>query len=263
LESFLKEAQALNPDVVIYPFSPWSGVISDIVDNTHFDREVIAVDFKTFGAWLKAHLRPETTFVLWGTALRDGQYANEIEFWKNGELVSTYQKRKLFAFMDYTPIWAQSVGIYSTPFDATAGTSTNPVKINDVTVGGLVCSEVTSSALSQENGSDADMVFAIGSEAMFTNPLAGEFNLLNTQLRATETRRPFIRANKFGPSALVDKNGNIIEKMGYGKSGILFGTVEIEETKSVIFYTHTADYALLGIFALYILFIFQRKKQKA
>ncbi|MEK7514503.1 MAG: nitrilase-related carbon-nitrogen hydrolase, partial [Patescibacteria group bacterium] len=259
LESRIQEAGMLNPDIIIYPFSPWSGVISDTMDNTSFNKEVIAVDFKTFGAWLKANVAPETTFVLWGTALREGQYVNEIEFWKNGELVGAYQKRKIFPFLDYTPMWAQSMGIYSTPFDATAGTSTRPVEINGVTIGSLVCSEVMDPLIAWENARNADIVFAVGSEAVFTNPLAGEFNLINAQLRATETRRPIIRANKLGPSAIIDSNGVIIEKMDYGESGILFGKIEMGKNKPETLYGRVGDYALLSLFTLYLVFILYRK----
>lgn len=259
LENRINEANINHPNIIIYPFSPWSGVIADTMNNSSFDREVIATDFKSFGKWIKPKIPAETTFVVWVTALRDGEYWNELEFWRNGELIGSYQKRKLFAFMDYTPKWSQKIGMFSTPFDATAGTSTETISIDGNKIGGLVCSEVTNSIIAKENTAGADLLLAIGSESMFTGPLAGEFNLLNAQLRATETGVPVIRANKFGPSAIIDGNGNIIEKLKYNQNGILFGNISLKKQLNKVHYEPLIEHVLLFLFAAYGILLWKRK----
>ena len=242
LEKRVKEALALHPDIIIYPFSPWTGVIADTLDNSGFTKDVVGMDFAIFKKWLTAHLPPETTLVTWDTRLEGEKYWSEIDFWRNGMLVGSYKKTKLFPFFDYTPRWAERLGIYSTPYDGTAGTSTSQIIIGKAVIGNLVCSEISRPDLARENGKDADVLFAIGSEAMFTGPLASEFNLLNTQLRAVESGRYIIRANKFGSSALIDPYGNIIKEMAHNQSGILFVEVPVQTERKTTLYSAVIEF---------------------
>ena len=255
LEKRVREALVSKPDIIIYPFSPWIGALGDTLDNSNFTKEVIGMDLVVFQKWLTAHIPPKTTLVTWDTHFAGGQYWNEINFWKNGALVDSYRKKKLFPFMDYTPQWAQKLGIYSTPYDGTAGTSTSPVSIGTAVIGNLVCSEVSRPESMRENGEYADIVFAIGSEAMFTNSFPNEFNLLNAQLRATESGRMVIRANKFGPSALIDAYGNIIKKIPYKQSGILFVEVPTQTKPKTTLYSIVTEYPFLIFLLSYVTFL--------
>lgn len=269
LEKHTKEALALHPDILIYPFSPWIGVIADTLDNGRFNKNVIGMDYDVFKKWLTTHVPPETTFVTWDTRLdKDGRYWNEIAFWKNGVLIGSYDKRNLFPFMDYTPQWAAALGMYSTPYDGTPGTSTSPIAVGNSTIGNLVCSEVSRPDSAEENGADADVLFAIGSEAMFTNPVASEFNLLNAQFRAVESGRPVVRANKFGPSASIDAYGNIVNSIPYNHSEILFTKIPIQTTHKATIYNIITEYpfliALIGYvsFLSFLGFLWSRKIKK-
>ena len=268
LEKRVSEAIVSRPDVLIYPFSPWIGAIGDTMDNSGFTTDVIGMDFAVFEKWLTKHVPPQTTLVTWDTRLADGKYWNEIHFWRNGALIGAYRKIKLFPFMDYTPQWAQKLGMYSTPYDGTAGTSTSPVSIGKAAIGSLVCSEVSRSVSAQENGELADVLFAIGSEAMFTNSFPNEFNLLNAQFRAVESGRPVIRANKFGPSALIDSYGNIIKEIPYNQSGILFVDVPLQIGHRATMYRTITEYpfllALVGYVAFlwFLGFLWSRKVKK-
>lgn len=157
--------------------------------------------------------------------------------------------------MDYTPQWSQRLGVYSLPYDGTAGTSTAPISIGKTSVGNLVCSEVSRPDSARENGKTADVLFAIGSEAMFTNSFPNEFNLLNAQLRATESGRMVIRANKFGPSAVIDARGNIISEMPYNQSGILFAKIPIQTERRTTPYAILTEYPFLILLAGYVVFL--------
>lgn len=255
LEKRLEEALASQPDIIIYPFSPWIGVLGDTMDNSGFTTNVIGMDFAIFRKWLNTHVPPETTLVTWDTRLADGKYWNEINFWKGGALADSYRKIKLFPFMDYTPAWAGRLGIYSTPYDGTAGTNTSPVIIGKAVIGNLICSEVNLPRSAQANGKDANVLFAIGSEAMFTNSFPNEFNLLNAQLRAVESGRMVIRANKFGPSALIDTYGNIIKEIPYNQSGILFVEVPMQAGRTTTLYSIITEYPFLILLIGYVAFL--------
>ena len=261
LEKRVKEALALHPDIIIYPFSPWVGVIADRLDNSGFTTDVVGMDFAIFKKWLTTHIPPEITLVTWDTRLEGGKYWSEIDFWRGGALAGSYRKVKLFPFFDYTPQWAQKLGIYSTPIDGTAGTSISPINIGKAVIGNLVCSEISRPESGRENGKNADVLFAIGSEAMFTSPLASEFNLLNAQLRATESGRYIIRANKFGSSALIDPYGNIVKEIAHNQSGVLFVEVPIQTEHRTTPYSVVTEYPFLILLVGYALFLWLRKSE--
>ncbi|MEK7094426.1 MAG: hypothetical protein AAB903_03765, partial [Patescibacteria group bacterium] len=152
LEKRVKEALTSHPDIIIYPFSPWIGTLANKLDNSGFTKDVIGMDYDIFGKWLNAHVPPETILVTWDTHLEKGEYFGQIDFWKGGALVDSYKKVTLFPFMDYTPQWSQRLGVYSLPYDGTAGTSTTPVFIGNAIIGNLVCSEIALPESAQENG---------------------------------------------------------------------------------------------------------------
>lgn len=217
---------ANNPLIIVYPFAPWNGAIADKKDKNLFNKKVIATDFETFSNWIKLYVKKDNIFVVWNTTLRDGLFYNEIHFWKNGELIGYTQKKLLFPFLDYTPKFSQKIGMYTTPIDSSPGSATVDTLINGRSVGALVCSEVTHS-IQTTNAKDRDLIFAIGSEALFSSGVAGEFNLGNTVYRAIESNTPIIRANRLGPSAIINNNGTILAELGFGKEGVLHGTIDV------------------------------------
>lgn len=245
LEGLLKIAYGESPDIIIYPFAPWNGVIyskdsrsrdtksssmnsssSLSVDPIIFDKDIFAVSFEAFGEWEKKHVAGTTVFVTWATTYRDTKFYNEVTYWKNGKLIGTHQKEHLFPFLDYSPKIAQSFGLYTTAIDGTSGTSTLQEKINDVQVGALVCSEVTH-PVDDSTSRESDLILSIGSEAFFSSSIAGELNLANASYRAAESGIPIIRANRFGPSAFIDQTGKTVSYMPYGVTGVLVDTIQV------------------------------------
>ncbi|MCF7864983.1 MAG: hypothetical protein K9M11_00560 [Candidatus Pacebacteria bacterium] len=228
LQKLVLEAQKdqIKPQIIIYPFAPWNGAITEKKNKNLFNKKVIATDFETFSNWTKLYIKKDNIFVTWNTTYRDTLFYNEIHFWKNGVLIGYSQKKLLFPFLDYTPMFSQKLGMYTTPIDSSPGSSTLETLLYDRSIGTLVCSEVTH-PIQTTNAADKDLIFAIGSEALFSSGGAGEFNLGNTVYRAIENNTPIIRANRLGPSAIVDNNGNIQAELAFGKEGVLHGTVEV------------------------------------
>ncbi|MFC1732235.1 apolipoprotein N-acyltransferase [candidate division KSB1 bacterium] len=262
LEEQLHQAVATQPDVIIYPFSPWVGVLSNTINNDRFNKEVIAIDFETFGTWLHEYMPEETVLVTWDTHLEDDQFWNTLDYWKNGALVDSYKKRRLFPFLDYTPLWSQNIGLYTTPYDAGVGGNQPPIHINEIAIGQLICSEVIGPQTAKENSDASDVIFSVGSEAMFESSVASEVNLLNAQLRAVETGRPVIRANKFGPSAIIDRYGNIVQKLEFNETGVLSGEVVIANKQTDTLYKQISEYPFMILLILYTLSLRLRKRSE-
>jgi len=229
LEEHIDKAIQKNPDFIIYPFAPWSGVLGDTLDNSRFDREVITMDDATFSRWLHAHFPEDVIFVSWYTSYRDGKYYNQIGFFKNGALISEYSKEKLFPFFDYTPQWALDVGIVSLPYDGTPGTDNQSFIYEGISIGALICSEIGDVEATNNSAVGNDMIFSLGSETMFSHEIPGEYNARQAQLSAVKHNMPIIRANKFGPSVVYDASGKSLGRIGYEETGILYVDVTVEQ----------------------------------
>lgn len=225
LEQYIKEAAAQDVDMIIYPFAPWSGVISEELDNSRFDRDVIGMSDAMFSDWLRRNVPEDVVFVAWYTAYRDGEYFNQIGYFKNGEPVSVYKKEKLFPFFDYVPDWALALGIVSLPFDAIAGTDNKHYMYNDTAIGSLVCSEIGSLAAIDKQMLGADLIFSLGSETMFNHEIPAEYNAMRSQLSAERYNTPVLRGNKFGPSVVYDANGLEIGRMEFEETGVLIADI--------------------------------------
>lgn len=230
LENLMHKANEQAPDMIIYPFAPWNGVIydkeKDKQDIPLYNKDVFATSFQTFGAWQKIHTRNDTVFVTWATTYRDKKFYNEITFWKNGELIGYHQKEHLFPFLDYTPKFAQSYGLYTTAVDGTPGTTTLSEKIHNIDMGALVCSEVTHQIFKSTSKS-SDLVLSLGSEAFFSNGIAGDLNVASAAYRAAESGKSVIRANRFGPSAFIDGTGKKTSYVPFGTTGFYIHNVSV------------------------------------
>jgi len=218
LEAKLADLSEHKLDMIIYPFNPWSGVLgvsSD--DNLTFDRQIITVTHLQFSSWLREHVAPEIIFVTWYTRYTEGQFFNETVYWQDGEVIATYQKANLFPFFDYTPLWAQNIGLNSTPIDATPGIDTAPVIIGDFVIGNAICSEITNADHIAKQLDQSDLLLSIGSEAMFSNEIPSTFNATKARLYATQHRKVVIRATRSGPSVVFDAEGNLIAQANYNE----------------------------------------------
>lgn len=217
------------PAFIIYPFNPWSGVLGSAADNYRFDRTVIAVEARAFSDWLRTHVPAESVFVTWYTVYEDGNFYNEIGYWQNGERIALSRKQSLFPFFDYTPAWAERLGIVSTPIDGTAASPAAAPTVSGVTFGGIICSELFDASLVASRAVGNDVLLSIGSEAMFTHEIPSVYALRQALLASYTSGVPVIRANRFGPSAVITPDGGVIELLPYGTTGVLYATVPLRE----------------------------------
>jgi apolipoprotein N-acyltransferase len=227
LESLVASALEQNPDIIIYPFNPWSGAMMAEGSSASFDRNVIAITENQFSGWIQEHIPDNVTFVTWYSVYRLGNFYNEVGFWNQGKLVGSYQKQVLFPFFDYTPEWASRASLFSVPFDGTPGENAKPITLsNSFNIGSIICSEITEPRAIRYAMNGADILFSIGSEAMFTHEIPATFNFLHARGLASKYRTPVVRATKFGPSGVFDANGNMLNEMVFKEEGIMVTTID-------------------------------------
>lgn len=254
VENLIKETGVASPDIIIYPYA-----LADYVLRASSTPALATVDtapVESIARWTTSVL-PSTAFVSWDDTLRDGKVYSEIHYWKGGVLYGSYAKRIVFPFLDYTPPWLEDAGFYTTALDTAPMTLLQPPTILDgARIAGAVCSEITERGLVRENVRDANLLFSIGSNAMFATPMTDEFTLASAQFRAAENNRPVIRANRMGPSAIIDNRGTIISQMSPNQSGVLSREITLEIHPRKTLYSLTSDWLILSMCIILLMLLF-------
>lgn len=243
--SALAAAGAAHPDLLIYPFSPVEGALYRDAAPA-FNRQVLVASETAVGAFLKNAVPASTTVLTWNNLYANGRFHNAYELWRGGRVVSQYDKRHLFPFMDYSPAWAQRMGLYSTPFDVTPGAADNRLLLGDLPLGDLMCSELHDASLARQEARRAPIIIAVGSEAMFTDDVASDFSLRAAQLRAAENDVPVVRGNVLGPSGIIDRFGGLMAYAPAGEEAALSASVGLTAPRTTL-YNRTGDWLVLGL----------------
>lgn len=230
----LSAAASSSPDLVIYPFAPVEGALYR-GEAPSFNKDILVASEQSVGAFLRAVMPTSTALLTWNNLYANNAFFNEYEVWQDGQVVSEYQKRALFPFMDYTPRWAQEAGLFSTPFDVVAGENDNHISVHGVALGDLMCSELHDSSLARDEARRVPLIVAVGSEAMFEDDVASSFSLRAAQLRAIENNVPVVRGNILGPSGIIDRFGTIGAYAPAGAKAILSQTLPLSAPRATLF----------------------------
>ncbi len=230
----LTDAASSSPDLVIYPFSPVEGALYRDTAPA-FNKEVLVASEKSVARFLAEVMPARVPLMTWNNVYADGNFYNQYEVWQDGAVAAQYQKRALFAFMDYTPLWAQRIGLFSTPFDVVAGAQDNRLVLGDIALGGLMCSELHNTTLARAEARGAPLIIAVGSEAMFQDDVASAFSLKAAQLRAVENNVPVIRGNILGPSAIIDRFGSLSAFAPAGAEATIAADVALTAPRATLY----------------------------
>lgn len=233
LSEFISRAESYKPDLIIYPGSLVDRVISEKEENV--------------SQWAASQAPRGTLLMTWDNVGKSEGVFTEFRFWGNGLPVSEIEKKGLMPFMDYAPLWARRIGFYPKIFDVLPGKGGEAL-FNGVSIGGLVCSEVHRPARLRETAQNSSIIIAGGSESMFEDDVASSFGLRAAQYRAVEGDVPVVRTNILGPSALIARDGRIVQEIPAGEGGILSGSLEIMPP-------HKTLYVRLGDTPLELVFI--------
>ena len=259
-EKLFAAAASSSPDLLIYPFSPVEGALYR-TSAPAFNKPVLAASEDAFGAWVVQHAPASTTVMTWSPLYTGGVFLNVYEFWQSGSVVSQYQKRDLFPFMDYTPAWAQRIGFFSTPFDVVPGAQNNQATILGIPVGSLMCSELHNAGLARSEAKRAPFIIAVGSEAMFQDDVASQYSLKAAQFRAVENDVPVIRGNILGPSAIIHPDGTLEASLPSTDEGVVTGTIELRHYPSTL-YSFVGGWLLYALLAGILAYALYYKKRK-
>jgi apolipoprotein N-acyltransferase len=182
-------------------------------------------------------------------------------FWRDGKVVSEYHKQTLH-ILDRVPEWLQTLGRYEPPFFYEAGLLQSPVNVAGASIGSLICSELVNRRAIKTVTKNTLVLLSIGSEAMFIDDTLPTLSLKAAQYRAVEYNLPVIRADALGPSALIDKRGQILNATSWSNETAFEGVISIETRRPTLYarFGDTLLYILFGVVILSALFFKTRTK---
>src|SRR3989344_4806675 len=219
---------ASSADLVIYPFSPVEGVVYRGEPPIIAGIQNVARD-EAVGAWLARAVPASTTVMIWNTLAEGGSLYDEYAFWRAGEKAA-YQKQKLYLFSDYVPEWMRGAGLARGTYDIAVGEQGGTLAVQGVGVSGLICSELHSRTLTPAERKNTELLIAVGDDSFFPGSLVANFSLAAAQYYAARYQKPVIRATVYGPSALIDAEGNLLASLEYGEQGVLRGEFKFPGT---------------------------------
>jgi len=216
----------------------------------------IQADNSTFNYITKTSLKKD---ILLGNIRYDEKlnYYNSAFFFSKGNY-QYYDKIHLVPFGEYFPL-KKITGPISRYFfgdakDFSSGTTHKIFTSNGIKILPLICYESAfyNIIFNVFKDNSPDILAILSNDSWFGDTLGRNQHLAIDIVRAKEFMRPVIRVTQSGISTYINEKGQIINKIGNNKQGIMVVNVNIDSTKRSLFSKY--GYLWLGIFALISLF---------
>ncbi len=153
------------------------------------------------------------TGIIYDDAEKEAYYNSVVTF---GEAIGIYHKRRLVPFGEYVPMeWLRNlIEFFNLP---TSIISLGPqdqhgLKSGEIFIAPSVCYEVAYPDLVASSARDSQLLLSISNLGWFGDSLGRHQFMQMAQMRAMETQRYHAYSTNNGPSAIIDRQGNITEK---------------------------------------------------
>jgi apolipoprotein N-acyltransferase len=153
-------------------------------------------------------------------------------FTREGQFADRYRKRRLVPFGEYVPMASLMAKLLpvtreGVPVDKVSGKRLDPLMVDGVPVGTIICWESTyaedSRTLAREG---AQLLLVSTNNASFGTGPASRQHLAASQLRAVEEGRTVVQAAVSGISAVVSPNGTAGQETGLYQQATVRATVQ-------------------------------------
>lgn len=175
-------------------------------------------------------IQEDVLFIFYLPVRRSSGEINQTMFaLRKGEVEGTYHKEILFPVSDYSPPGFLGVLFEGqrkeplTPYVRENNLDRNGTLTADGLVGAMICNEsFVPATAGRIQGQEARIIILSGSDRPFATDQIYNGTLRMAQLRAAQTRRWILRAQKTGISAIIAPNGAIKGRIERDEKGILY-----------------------------------------
>lgn len=149
-----------------------------------------------------------------------------------GQVMGKYQKTRLLPFGEYMPggqLLSPLRHSFSRASEFTPGQSVAPLILGDVRISVMICYEDIFPQLVRfmTNKGAPHLLVNITNDAWFGGGHEPRIHLALSRLRAIEQRRPLVRANNGGQSAVIDAAGRLLSQGQTGTAGVLKASIPL------------------------------------
>lgn len=164
----------------------------------------------------------------------------------------SYSKSHLVPFGEYIPLkgvfgWIYRDWLHMPLSDLSRGTSKQPLLIAGQKVGVNICYEDVFGEEIAQQLPEAELLVNISNDAWYGQSFAAEQHMQFSQVRAMETGRMVLRSTNTGATAIIDKNGQVLQHAPHDEAAILVGKAQS--------YQGTTPYVWWGNWAFLVLSI--------
>lgn len=159
----------------------------------------------------------------------NGEYHNSIT--GLGLATGLYHKTRLVPFGEYIPLESllrSTLDFFNLPVSTIRPGKPNqtPLQIGSERIASAICYEVVYPDLVAENAKDSNIILTISNDAWFGGSWGPLQHLQMAQMRALETGRYVIRSTNNGVSAIINTDGELVERSDQFVQQVLKGNVQ-------------------------------------
>ena len=178
-----------------------------------------------------------------------------------GSINTFYDKVKLVPFGEFIPFegylgnFLDIIGLNLT--NTIPGEAIKPINTGKLRISPSICYEIAFDELIRKTAKDSNVLLTISNDTWFGESIGPIQHLEIAQNRALEHKKPLIRSTNSGISAIISKDGEIIEKQNYFEEKLL--KIKLMLYSGNTFYSNYGNLPLYVFLAFYISFLLLRK----
>lgn len=174
----------------------------------------------------------------------------------------SYSKSHLVPFGEFIPLkslfgWIYRDWLHMPLSDLSRGTSKQPLLIAGQKVGVNICYEDVFGEEIAQQLPQAELLVNISNDAWYGQSFAADQHMQFSQVRAIETGRMVLRSTNTGATAIIDKNGQVLQHAPHDEAVILTGEAQSYQGKTP--YVFWGNWAFLVLSAAGLIWIRVRR----
>ena len=209
-------------------------------------------DNKSFTEMVNFKSKEKNLTLLTGIIERETNFKIRNRLQSFGEIEGLYDKVKLVPFGEFIPLelylgkLLDIIGLNLT--NTVPGEEINLLSSTQLRISPSICYEIAFDNIVRKTAYSSNILITVSNDTWFGRSIGPEQHLEIAQNRALEHKKPLLRSTNSGISAVVSKDGQVIEKQGYFE--------EKDIKTNIVLYSGDTIYSRYGNFPIIILIMF-------